>query len=118
MAGQRSSSAAPTVSISDLSTHVLKTVCVAGKVVDASNPSLVRLEDHERVGVSVSRAADAPLVVQQGMTVLVRGTVNQDLSIAEAHDFPTTDLGEKYDLQLHCDAAKVFSKPSLSAAFF
>lgn len=83
----------------------------------SSNAAVVRLEDHERVGVSVTRPADAPLMLSPGMIVLVRGTVNQDLSIAEAPDFPTTDLGEKYDLQLHSDAAKVFRKPSLSAIF-
>lgn len=77
----------------------------------------MRLEDAERASVIIHRAPDAPLVVANGMNVLVRGVVNQDLSIAEDPGFGTTDVGEGFDLALHCDAAKVLKQAGLAPIF-
>jgi hypothetical protein len=109
--------AAPSAVLSDLASHVLKTVTVAGTVVDAADPQCIRLEDHEKATVVVNRPAGAPLVVEAGMKVLVRGVVNQDLSIAEAPTFPTTDLGDKFDVALHNEAARVLSQAAVASIF-
>lgn len=105
------------VALSDLASHVSSAVLVAGVVVDTPSATTVRLEDHERATVLVQRPAGALVVLQPGMKVLVRGTVNQDLSVSEDAAHPTTNLGEKYDLKLHHDGAKVMSQPALAALF-
>jgi hypothetical protein len=51
------------------------------------------------------------------MNVMVRGVVNLDQSIGESPDFPTTDLGEKFDLKLYEDSVGVLSQPSVSHIF-
>lgn len=108
---------ATTAVMSDLASHVSRAVIVAGNVVDASSRSSIRLEDHERATVIVNRPADSLIVVEKDMKVLVRGVVNQDLSIAEDPRYPTTDLGEKYDLKLHHDSAKVLSQAAVATIF-
>jgi Replication factor A protein 3 len=108
---------APPAVLSDLASHVSKAVTVVGKVVDASSGSTVRLEDHERATVIVNRPADSLLVLEKGMKVLVRGVVNQDLSIAEDPTFPVSDLGDNFDLKLHHDSAKVLAQVSIAIIF-
>ena len=109
--------ASPSVGASELSAHVHKSVCVAGVVCESADATRVRLQDHERATVDVRRAGDAAVPLTPGMKVLVRGTVNPDLSVVEDPQFPTTDLGEKFDLALHYDAAKTLGQSALSHMF-
>jgi hypothetical protein len=114
---QAPSPPAPAVRIQDLPLHMHKSVCVAGRLVDSSAGTTMRIADDSGAAVDVTRPADAPLVLEPGMVLLVRGTVNQDLSICEAPDFPTTDLGDSFDLALFQASCPVLNNSAFAHIF-
>lgn len=109
--------AAPFVQINDLNNFLHKAVCVTGKVVEVPSSSVLKLQDSTGSVATVVRPMDSPVVAEPGMILLVRGVVNQDLSIAESPEFPTTDLGDKFDLKLYHDTVAVLSKPAVAHIF-
>jgi hypothetical protein len=110
-------SPAPSIRLADVAAHPHKVVCVAGKVLDASNPSQVKIQDLAGTTVMVKRDSSSPTIVENSMLVMVRGVVNLDRSIGESPDFPTTDLGEKFDLKLYEEAVRVMSQLSVAHIF-
>jgi hypothetical protein len=110
-------SSAPAVKLTDLGGHPHKVVCVSGKVIDASNLAHIKIQDTAGNTVVVQRDPSSPTIVTNSMNVMVRGVVNLDRSIGESPDFPTTDLGEKFDLKLYEDSVGVLSQPSVSHIF-
>lgn len=74
-----------------------KTVMVAGKVITATDSTLI-LESGEDKKITVYRSKPFLVLVEVGMNVLIRGTVNPDLSIVESKDFPPSDIGERFGM--------------------
>lgn len=95
-----SNSPSPFVTASQLNSFLLKSVIVAGKVINASD-SMLMLDGGSGGKISVVRSRPSMVMVQPGMDVMIRGTVNQDLSIAESASFPTTDLGDNFGSSCH-----------------
>jgi hypothetical protein len=110
-------SPAPAIRLADVAAHPHKVVCVAGKVIDASNPSLVKIQNLTGTVVTVKRDSSSPTIVENSMHIMVRGVVNLDRSIGESPDFPTTDLGEKFDLKLYEESVAVMSQSGISHIF-
>ncbi len=86
----------PLVTSELLSAHVKKSVMFAGKVVSAMQNKLLLDGGDGGRQVAVSRAVPPTVQIDPGMTVLVRGFVNEDLSIAESTSFPATILGDNF----------------------
>lgn len=85
----------PFVTAKQLNTMMQKTVMVAGKVITATD-STILLDSGEDKKITVYRSKPFLVHVEVGMNVLIRGTVNPDLSIAESKDFPPSDVGERF----------------------
>lgn len=87
----------PFVTSKQLNAFLLKSVIVAGKVL-TSDDSTLTLDGGDGGKLSIVRASPSLVMVEPGMNVMVRGLVNQNLSIAESSTFPTTDLGDKFGM--------------------
>lgn len=91
---------APFITAKQLNSYILKPVMVAGKVLTVNDSTFV-LDGGDQGKVSVLRCKPSPIMVQPGMNLLVRGFVNQDLSVAESKNFPASDLGDKFGTCKH-----------------
>lgn len=60
------------------------------------------------------RCKPSQVMVQIGMNLLVRGFVNQDLTVAESKRFPPTDLGDNFGMLENAPLFFVFWFPSYS----
>lgn len=98
------------VTSKQLGAHMHKPVFVAGRVTAASDTSLTLQGFQGEQPITVARASPALVDIETGMTVMIRGFVNQDLSIAESRIHPACDLGDKFGM--------VFSRFPLCACVF
>lgn len=97
---------APLVTAGIIANYVKKPVMFAGKVVSSTPNSVVLDGGDGGRQVTVARAMPPLVNIDQGMTIMVRGFVNEDNSIAESTTFPATILGDN------------FGKASYAIAFF
>lgn len=86
----------PLVTAGQLSMHLHKTVMFAGKVVAVDASSLSVNGGDGSSNVAVVRAVPSQVQIEPGMHVLVRGSVNDNLSISESRNFPTTVLSDNF----------------------
>lgn len=86
----------PWVLSEQLSAHIKKCVMFAGKVQNVdSNFVMLDAGDNSRP-VKVQRAVPSMVQLEPGMTILIRGFVNDDLSISETASFPPTVLSDNF----------------------
>lgn len=85
----------PFITAKQLNSFLHKPVIVAGKVVSV-NESTMTLDGGDPGKVNVVRSKPSQAMIEPGMNIMVRGFVNQDLTIAESKNFPATDLGESF----------------------
>lgn len=88
---------APFVKAEQLNSLVHKAVVFVGKVESATDQKLI-LDSGDGKKVTVNRSQPILTPVEQANTVLVRGFVSPDLSIAECKTFPPTVLCEKFGM--------------------
>lgn len=87
----------PFVTAKQLNSFLHKPVIVAGKVENVNEATLT-IDGGDQGKVSVVRSKPAQAMIEPGMNVLIRGFVNQDLTVAESKNFPATDLGENFGM--------------------
>lgn len=85
----------PFITAKQLNAYLHKSVTVAGRAVSVTDSTLI-LDGGDQGKVTVARAQPSQVMIEQGMNMMVRGFVNQDLSVAESKNFPASDLGEKF----------------------
>lgn len=86
----------PWVTSDQLSAHMKKCVMFAGKVQSVSNTAMTLDGGDGGRPVTVQRAVPTTVQIDQGMTILVRGFVNDDLSISESATFAPTVLSDDF----------------------
>lgn len=85
----------PFITAKQLNSFLHKPVIVAGKVSAVSESTMI-LDGGDAGKVNVVRSRPSKIMIESGMNVMVRGFVNQDLTVAESKTFPATDLGEGF----------------------
>lgn len=85
----------PFITARQLNSFLHKPVIVAGKVENVNEATLT-LDGGDQGKVNVVRSKPAQAMIEPGMNVMIRGFVNQNLTVAESKNFPATDLGENF----------------------
>lgn len=97
MLENNSETPSPFITAKQLNSFLLKPVVVAGKVSAVSDATMT-LDGGDAGRVTVVRSRPSKIMIETGMNVMVRGFVNQDLTVAESKTFSATDLGENFGM--------------------